>query len=147
MSIQERIVFIILAVSIIAIGTVVSECKADQYQYKLNLLPVSYHNDRSADYNERHRGVGLSVTTPDHYTFGVMHYTNSQSRDGLLVSASMEFHRNCSLCVGAGLGLAPAYAKDDLSPAVGWISFRYKWVSILSLPSVVTALVVSMPIN
>ena len=123
------------------------ECFADPVKLKLNFLPTSYHHDRDGGFtNEHHRGVGISVTLPNRTTYGLMHFRNSYGDDGFLYSVSTEL--GCwTICPGLGLGYAPAYSKSDHVPVIGWLSLRYKWVTMLTAPGEVTTLLFSVPLN
>ena len=124
---------------------ITSEAQADGAKYHLNLLPASRHVN-NFDHNERHEGVGVSMTH-DGVTYGAMSYVNSFGKRGPLFSVSANLHYDCTVCLGVGLGLAPAYTKDDEYPVIAWLSFNYKWVTILNAPGEVTAIVFSVPLN
>jgi len=123
---------------------------------RLNLMPWSHHNNiQDTDVtNEKHNGIGLSLTMPTDpdqllsMTYGLMHYTNSYGDNGLLVSVATETTRSwAGIHYGVGIGLAPAYEESDHEPVIGWVSFRYGWVTVLTAPSVVTAVMFSIPLN
>ena len=138
-------IVVIACVSLAALAWL-GECKAEEFKYHLNLLPVSEHHGDTDTTNERHNGVGFSVTLPNNATYGAMHFTNSYGDEGWMVSTSVK-QRDCNLCFGLGVGYAPAYEETDNSTIIGWASVSYGWVSLLTVPTEVTALVLSIPLN
>lgn len=141
--------YAVLITCVLVISLVINdECFAaePEFKYHLNLLPVSKHHGDTDTTNERHSGVGFSVTLPNNATYGAMHYTNSYGDDGWMVSTSVK-QRDCNLCFGLGVGYAPAYKETDNSTILGWASVSYGWVTILTVPTEVTALVLSIPLN
>lgn len=138
---------ILLSTIFIVAGLVLitSEAQADDVKYHLNLLPVSRHID-NIDKNERHKGVGLSMTH-DGITYGAMTFVNSFGKRGPLFSMSTKLQSSCTVCVGVGGGIAPAYIKDDESPVIAWLSLNYKWVTFINAPGEVTAIMLSVPLN
>jgi hypothetical protein len=75
-----------------------------------------------------------------------MHFKNSYGDYGFVVSVSKEL-KTCFLdvCPGAGVGFAPSYRRSGNVPIIGWLSFRYKWVTVMTLPTEVTTVMVSVP--
>ena len=118
---------------------------SDEFKYRLNFLPVSSHHT-DGTYNETHKGVGFSVKLPNNATYGVMHYANSYDRDGLLLSLSTE-QKDCELCFGVGVGYGTAYHKDDKIPIAPFVTARYGYVQIVHVPTAVSALVFTFPLN
>lgn len=123
--------------------------EAEELKYKLNLLPKSWHHGSTNATNERHKGVGLSVTTPwNGITYGAMHYTNSFGDDGFMVSISKEYKPVFGLFYpGIGAGYAPSYKESGHKPGIAWVQLRYKWVTMMSAPGEVTTFVFSIPLD
>jgi len=122
------------------------ECFAsDDLKYRLNFVPFSRHHGETNTTNEKHHGIGISLTLSSRTTYGAMHFINSYGVPGWLVTASKEYVRGCLFCPGLGIGYSPTYKKVDKSPVIGWLSLRYKWVTLLTAPKEVTALMLSVP--
>ncbi len=140
---------VLLAFAIGMLVTTTFNCEASgDVKLKLTFLPWSIHHGSNGATNERHQGVGLAIRTANRRTFGIMHYRNSYGDEGWSVTASQEA-RKClwSICPGFGGGYAPAYKKSGHLPYLGWISFRYKWVTLMTAPGAVTTFVLSIPLN
>jgi len=147
---KERIVllFILIAVTLIIMPS--SSEAAEELKYHLNFLPKSWHHGSTHATNERHKGVGLSVTTPwNGITYGLWHYKNSYSDNGWMVTVGKEKLEPLFGLIypGIGVGYAPAYEKSDHDTGIAWISLRYRWVTLMSAPGNVTTFVWSVPIN
>lgn len=159
---RSRVRFNIVMVLIIFSGglSLLNKCEAAEdvsyeesqyYRYSLNLLPASYHHGkRGGQFNERHHGVGFSISnTNTRDTYGLMYYENSHGVDGFSLSYAHEF-KKCyfQLCPGVGASWAPAYVfTGAVTPVLAWVQVRYKFITVISLPSVVTAVIISIPLN
>lgn len=147
MSRKKRIVFYIVAIFVMTSMWVSNGDASGEYQLRLNLLPWSYHHGSTSATNERHKGIGLSLTLPNDVTYGVMHYENSFDDRGWMVSMSTEFSPYWGLHPGLGVGYAPEYEKSGHSVAIGWLSLRYKWFTLLTAPTEVSTIMLSIPFD
>lgn len=118
-----------------------------EFKYRLNLLPWSTHHGDNDATNETHNGIGVSVTLPNNATYGIMHFENSYGDEGFMFSLSAELEEDCTVCFGVGIGFAPAYSESDNSPVLGWGSVRYKYVQLLVVPTEVTAVLFTIPME
>ena len=145
---KRIVVYFVVSLFLVSMS-MVSRCEAsDKYQLKLNLLPWSYHHGSNSATNERHRGVGLSLTLPNDITYGVMHYKNSYGDNGWNYSVSTEFDPYFwGIKPGLGVAYAPAYEKSGHQVVIGWLSLRYKWISLLTAPGEVSTIMLSIPIK
>jgi len=145
----SEVVRLFVAITVLGLAIMSFNSEAAELKYKLNLLPKSWHHGSTNATNERHNGVGLSVTTPwNGITYGAMHYKNSFGHNGYMVAISKEFKPFFGLLYpGIGAGYAPAYTKSGHKPGIAWIAIRYKWVTMMSAPGEVTTFVFSVPLN
>jgi hypothetical protein len=151
MKTHNRFRLMIFAAVLFVVSGVLNECSAKDLYLGLNLMPFSRHHGeyRNTTTNEKHNGVGLSVTTDERVSFGLMHYTNSYGRKGWSLSVTKEFESLCvfQVCPGIGGAFASAYLADGQSPILGWLQVRYKFITVITLPSVVTAVIFTVPLN
>lgn len=144
---MERVRLLAISV-VVTVGLYTCGAEGSELKYKLNLLPKSWHQGQTNATNERHKGVGLSVTLPNGITYGAMHYKNSFGDNGWMVSAAKEYEPLFGLIYpGIGMGYAPSYAKSGHEVGLVWVQLRYKWVTMMSAPGEVTAFVFSIPLN
>lgn len=137
------LIFVVLGLAIMSFNS-----EAGELKYKLNLLPKSWHHGSTNATNERHEGVGLSVTMPNGYTYAAMHFKNSYGDNGWMIGASKEFKPLFGVIYpGFGVGYAPSYAESGHSTAIAWLAFRYRWVTMMTAPGEVTTFVFSIPLN
>ena len=149
------LVFVIINLFILLVSSYAEAAEVSEpaeYRFSLNLLPWSYHHGkRGGQFNERHKGVGFSITNLNtRVTYGLMHYKNSQRVDGFSLSWGKEFKSLCVLqiCPGIGAAWAPAYVfSGAATPFLGYLTFRYKFITIITLPGVVTTGTISIPLN
>lgn len=140
--IRLLIILIIIGLAFLSFNGEASE----KLNLKLNFLPWSVHHGSTNATNERHKGIGLSIT-PNRFTYGIMYYENSFDDRGWMVSTSYQFRKVCTVCIGVGAGYAPTYAESGHNVYLGWLSIRHKWVTLLTAPGEVTALMLSIPID
>lgn len=122
------------------------------YHLGLTYMCCSKHVD-DAD-NERHNGIGLTLTLPESdsmfggATFGAMTYTNSHNEDSILVSVSKEFWDIAdTVHIGIGAGVASGYEEEMNIPVAAWATIRYKWFVITHVPLTVTTIGLHIPIT
>ena len=144
----ERIRLLIIFI-IVSSVLLMAQCEASgDISYKLNLLPKSWHHGSTNATNERHKGVGLSMTLPNGFTYGAMHYTNSFGDDGWMASISREYKPIFGVFYpGIGAGYAPAYTESGHKPAIAWVMLRYRWITMMSAPGEVTTFMFSIPLE
>lgn len=149
MTLQERLLMVGIMLLFIVPGFVVKSCEASDIKYHATFMPVSLHHTGDDDdhTNERHNGVGISATFSNRITLGGMWYKNSYSDSGPLYYSSYEFMDDCTICPGMGAGYAPEYEKEDKSTVLGWVSLRYGLVTVLTVPTQVTTMIITFPIN
>ncbi len=124
------------------------ELKLAEYDYSITFLPWSRHHGKPRDqFNERHHGVGFSVTNvAKRDTYSLVHFENSHEESGFMLSYEHEF-KKCwlGMCPGYGGAFAPAYRRTGHSPVIAWVQVRIGWVTIMSFPGVVTTGVIRIP--
>jgi len=138
-------------VTLIAISWLIpTSVNAEEMNFRFNYLPVSKHHGDTNTTNEVHHGVGLSVSFSDNpIQIGLMRYKNSYNNMSTFGYVGGEFA--CTsvvvICAGGMVGYATGYEDDQQSPLLGGLTLRYKWVQILSVPSEVTALIITVPLE
>jgi len=126
----------------------------DLYVVGMNYLCCSKHHAGSDATNETHHGLGVTLTLPRSgesmfrgSTLGIMEYNNSYGDSTWLLSISKEFwHPSENLHIGLGAGYVNGYGDHLGVPFGAWISFRYKWIVITTVPTEVTAIGLHIPI-
>lgn len=103
----------------------------------LNLTTMlwSHHVDRSKDYNESHRGIGLSYVK-DKHIFSTMTYENSKYRRTVTATYGRTLWKGGAVSVAAHAGLATGYEV----PVGAFLTVKYKNLVIYNVPTVVTAI-------
>ena len=155
---------IILLVIIAFIGVLVApraeahhaagHAEDDLYVVGFNYLCCSKHRPGSDATNETHHGLGLTLTLPKNEesmfggaTFGVMTYENSHDKTSWLLSVSKEFwHPAENFHIGLGAGLVSGYEEELSAPFGAWLSLRYKWIVVTTVPTEVIAIGLHIPI-
>ena len=148
MTFKERLLMAGIMLLFIVPGFVVKSCEAaEDIKYHITAMPVSWHHADRDGTNERHNGIGINARFDNRVSLGAMWYKNSYNDTGPLYSVSYEFLDDCTLCPGIGGGYAPEYDKSDNSTVLGWVSLRYGWVTVLTVPTQVTTMILAFPIN
>lgn len=139
---------VLITVAIIIVLSVSPICSASELKLHLNHLPVSHHHGQTNTINEEHNGWGISVTdSVDHVTYGYMYFTNSYGNNGPMIYLATK-QQDCTVCFGFGGGYAPAYKESGHYPIIGWVSMSItEYVTIITAPTEVTAVVFSVPLN
>jgi len=119
----------------------------DEVTWRLNYLGFSEHHGSSNTTNETHHGFGISATVPDNFTYGIMHYKNSYGDPSTLFSVSTELLHYDDLHFGVGAGYVTGYGDNLSAPFLGFGTIRYKWVIINTVPSEVTAVGLTIPLE
>jgi len=127
---------LLVFVAIIWLCVIITDARADEWA--INTMLFSEHH-RSGDYNEVHKGFGISYTTDDNI-FGVLRYRNSNDDMTTMLSIGRPFWQHSN---GANLafhaGLASGYSdKFEWVPAPV-LTFNYKYITFYHIPLVVTA--------
>ncbi len=116
-------------------------------KYNFNSVLFSKHHSGTGPYNENHYGFGLSVSVPDSYTYGIMRFKNSYSDMATLIYLGSEYGCLYQICGGVGMGIVNGY-KDHLKiPVAGWLTFRYKYIVVTTIPTSVTTIGFTVPLN
>ena len=149
---RNRRLLLLFLVTLGMTSSLLSQCvEAKDVGLGLTLMPLSHHTSKYSndDTNEVHNGVGLSITTDQRETFGIMRYKNSFGKYGWSLSASKEIASWCvwQVCPGFGGAFAYTYLEDQQSPIVAWVQLRYKWVTVITVQSGVAAVVVTVPLH
>ena len=127
--------------------TVLENPTVDDFVYRINYLGFSDHHSDSDTTNEEHHGFGMSVTLPNNATYGFMRYKNSYGDMSTLLSISTEFLHYDDWHFGVGGGYVSGYGDNLDSPLLGWGTIRYKWITVNTVPSEVTAIGLSIPLE
>jgi hypothetical protein len=134
---------IALIIIVISIGSVEADDK-----FVLNIMPrSSHHGIYDKPYlNENHNGIGVTAVKDNGFHYGLMHFTNSYNVDGFMLHGGFEF-TNCPLgiCPGMSLGYAPMYNLTDQIPVLPMVTFRWRWIKLITVPGVVSTFTLNVP--
>jgi hypothetical protein len=137
----------ILVFAIVFLMVVLTDAHAAD-RYEANFMPKSaHHGEFDKPYlNERHNGIGITVIKDNNFNYGLMHFKNSYGIDGFMLHGGYEAS-DCRICLGGSIGYAPMYNLSDQIPALPMVSVRYKWVKLVTVPGVVSTIILNVPLR
>ncbi len=113
----------------------------DHIEYEIGFLPKSKHHGETDTTNESHNGITFEAHMPNGDVWGLIHYKNSYGDVGPGFYYAREYPECWNeFCIGAMIGLAPAYTESGHSPVIGGITIRWDWITIITVPTEVTTI-------
>ncbi len=111
---MSRLNFIALSVVtsitwILLISTILFSCKAKAADFELGALLGSYHFDRESDYNEKNKGLLLTVNND----YQVIYFKNSHYDNTLAAGYKFDYQVTGWLEISVTTGAVYGYGLDD----------------------------------
>ena len=139
MKLWEFLVF----VAIIWLCVIIGDARANEWAINTMLFSDHHH---SGDYNEVHKGFGLSYMHDDQI-YSVLRYRNSKNNMSTMLSVGKTVWKHNNVNLAVNVGAATGYSSEFEWVPAPVLTFNYQYITFYHIPLVVTAFGLTFPIE